>query len=319
MPTLKEMLLGKYMDAAQQGMQQGSNAVLQDEKGKQDLMNKLAEMKATHASDLDSQQTAQDRAVNLMDQLGAKYGNARKFNVGVSKEGVTLAEQQADPIKSALAQDRQDKLDRAETEAIRNNMTKLAGKDIDKVKAAKVAEDLISDPTISSMTLARDAYARAAVGGKVPQDMANKIFGPKSISEFVRSTAGGLLGHPEWDAIPPTARDAYLHSIRTDAQAPADNVQSAINATKGLSGTIAPSLTRAKKIDNVLNEYGDTLGSYAPKKNATVQPAPTQPSAVSGAAPQTPKSVAAKHYSPSRNQTRITYSDGTQEIKDGQQ
>lgn len=47
-------------------------------------------------------------------------------------------------------------------------------------------------------------------------------------------------------------------------------------------------------------------------------PKPMGDPAVSGAPSGSGKSVAKKEYSPSRNQTRITYSDGSQEIQDGQ-
>lgn len=140
--------------------------------GKQaDLSNQQAMSDYGHQQDLMSQGAAADRATGLMDELRQKYGAGRKFSVGVSKEGTNISEQAPNPFAAATANDRQDKGLRDDTNNLEAQIQKMSGDDIKKLKAAQVVKNILKDPNISNMTLARDALAREAIGGRVPYEM----------------------------------------------------------------------------------------------------------------------------------------------------
>lgn len=234
----------------------------------------------------------QEAAQKFAQAQGLKPGG---YSLSASEGGFSVNPES--PVQAAAMNDKMLDNQRLETKAIQDEANKLFGKRREQAKAVTDIENLLNTNSALGQGQLGASLARLSgeVGVLTDQDIKRVM--PSSIKGDAMKLWNYLTGQSE-PGMTEAQKKAALDLLQTKKGTINQDLAKAESELSTRAPFLAPSLARSQALPKVM----EGLGTAAKTPAAQEQRTPVK-----------------KQYSPSRNQTRITYSDGTQEILDGKQ
>jgi len=211
-----------------------------------------------------------------------------------------------DPLSNMIKQqqmvDRDEGQMRLETQALQNEFKKLSGYDPEKLKNLQEAEDLLKQNSKMSYGQLQTVLARLKDKGALSEGDVGRVL-PRTARRDVKGIAGylGLGGGLDEDMLSPEEVAQAQQILQSNRSAMENLRTSGATELEKRAKVLAPNVSRTGQLPTVMGSLG-------------MSAKPQQP-----AAPSAQKTPVKRLYSPSRNQTKIQYSDGTEEVVDGKQ
>lgn len=236
----------------------------------------------------------EQKAEDLASVEAARKGLPAGTSVRIGETSVNPPDPLTGLIRKAELDNKARDDSRLETQALQTEYKKLAGYDPEQLKALEDAASLLKSNKVQTYGQLQTAISRLREKGALAEGDVNRAM-PRTLRRDLKGIGAylGLGGGVDEDVLTPeeiatvqAMLDEKSKSMRTMRQ----NASKEIGAR---AGTLAPTLKQQGQLDTTLKSLGMAADSQ--------------------------KQPVKKMYSPSRNQTRIIYSDGSEEIVDGRQ